>query len=381
MGSNPSKSTKNVKIGEASEFYWACRTGDYQKAKMIISNLTYDQLNQIEPNGSTALHAATYYNHLKIVELLLQHGCARTTLNRFGYTAFEEAQTDQMRSIFYRPSSQRFMDENPSQSFELSSNSDEHDEMEDDTTNDWVKCHLNKKDAHEANFMDSIARAPVIMRKILQIRLEQESKELLKSFLDDNVKKTDPQYPHVIELFEEFKKNKKIMPLLTLYTAETPVVGALQNDCDSFAALLYLHLPELEDRAYKGLAYRGARMTNDELRAYQWALKQRGRVLETRTFQSMSKNEKVALRFANNKKYEKPISVLLSFYFPEVCRTAIDLTKISDRLLNLSEFPEEEEVTLLPFTLFQVSAINVDATRKNQYRITLTNVPVKNNSI
>ncbi|CAF1409604.1 unnamed protein product [Adineta ricciae] len=368
MGNGVSNRNKDVQVGKASEFYLACRNGDYQKVKHLIANLNYEQLSQIEPNGSTALHAATHNGHRETVKLLLEHGCSRTTLNRYGHTAYDEAKTEQMRAIFHRPTSQRFVDAEPTQSFGLLSKTD------DDVPDDWVKGYTSRSGAREASLMHAIAQAPLLMRKVLRTRLEEECKEELESFLEKTVGTHHPARAGVINHLNIYKKQKSVASLFTLYTMETPFYGALQNDCEKFTALLYMHLPALKDRAYQGIAYRGAQMTRDDIRAYQWTLAQRGRVLETRTIQSMSKSKDIALRFARNTRKSKPFSVLLIFNFPEVCRTAIDLAKIS-------EFQGEEEVTLLPFTLFTVSNITVDTNDDVPYRITLQNIPVEKKSV
>ena len=380
MRRSSSNPLKQPEIGKASDFYWACRNGEYLKVQDMVPKLNYEQLNQIEPNGSTALHAATYHDHHAIVKLLLEQGCARTTLNRFQQTAYEEIQSEEMRSLFRRPTSQRFIDEDPTQSFALSSDSNDNVKTEDEVPDSWYKGYTKEGDAHEATFMNAIARAPFLMRKILQNRLEGECKELFEQLVVSTVNRTHENHPHVSALMSSFKKKKSIESLLTMYTLETPIYGALQNDCEAFTALVYMHLTELKDRAYKGYAYRGARMTHADIDAYQWALKQHTRVLETRTFQSMSLSQKEASTFAT-RYTEKPLSVLLIFDFPELCRTAINLNKTSDKLAALSHFEEEQEVTLLPFTLFRVSDITIDSSANNQYRITLQNVPVKKKSI
>ncbi|UJR17228.1 hypothetical protein I4U23_004123 [Adineta vaga] len=381
MGGKHSTKNKNAEIGKASEFYWACRHGNYEKVRRLIRNMNYEQMCQIEPNGSTALHAATYYGHHKIVELLLEQGCSRTTLNRHGNTPYEEAQTEGMRSIFHRPTSQRFIDEEPSQSFKLKSDSDESDEISEDVPDDWVKGYATTRGAHEANLMHAIARAPLLMRKFLQTRLEADCKESFENFLHETLDEDDPFRIRVISLFNEYKQQRAIEPLFTLYTLETPIYGALQDDCETLTALLYMHLPALRDRAYKGIAYRGARMTHDDIQAYRWTFSQQGRVLETRTLQSMSKKKEKALEFAGKSHSSKSFSVLFIYDFPEVCRTAIDLTKISDTKSALSEFQDEEEVTLLPFTLFKVWDMKTDSNNNKHYRITLRNIPVQKKSI
>ena len=380
MGPAASNPLKEPEIGKASNFYWACRNGKYREAEQMVSKLNYEQLNQIEPNGSTALHAATHHNHVAIVKLLIEQGCARTTLNRFQHTAYEEIRSDEMRSLFLRPTSQRFIDEDPSQSFALSSNSNENVKIQDGVPDSWFKGYATKSDAHEAKFMNAIARAPLIMRKVLQNRLEDECNVLFEEFIVNVVCRTHPNHSRVHDLLSSFKKKKSIESLLAMYTLETPIYGALQNDCEAFTALIYMHLTELKDRAYKGYAYRGARMTNNDIEAYRWALKQDRRVLETRTFQSMSLDKEKALKFATPSN-ENPLAVLLIFHFPELCPTAINLNKTSEKSAALSEFQDEQEVTLLPFTLFKVSDIKVGSSATTQYRITLQNVPVQKKSI
>ncbi|CAF4930757.1 unnamed protein product [Rotaria sp. Silwood1] len=97
--------------GEASDFYRCCQRGSTSCARRILEDAasnggpTIEELNALQPNGSTALHAATYYGYTDIVELLLRYGCNRTTLNRYGKRAYEEAQTPEMKKLFDRPNS------------------------------------------------------------------------------------------------------------------------------------------------------------------------------------------------------------------------------------------------------------------------------------
>ncbi|CAF4676196.1 unnamed protein product, partial [Didymodactylos carnosus] len=45
-----------------SDFYIACRDRDVEFVKQMLEKAEYD-LNRLEPNNSTPLHAACYYGH------------------------------------------------------------------------------------------------------------------------------------------------------------------------------------------------------------------------------------------------------------------------------------------------------------------------------
>ena len=59
-----------------------------------VDNMSLEEVDQVEPNGSTALHAATYYNHQDIVKLLLERNCPRIALNRASSDAKFDADSE-----------------------------------------------------------------------------------------------------------------------------------------------------------------------------------------------------------------------------------------------------------------------------------------------
>jgi ankyrin repeat protein len=95
---NSHSQSKENNLG--GDFYWACRNGDLEMVKNIYEQLTYDQLNEIQPNGSTALHAACSGNHPHIVKFLLDNGCSRTILNNQNKIAYDIAATDKIQRLF-----------------------------------------------------------------------------------------------------------------------------------------------------------------------------------------------------------------------------------------------------------------------------------------
>ncbi|CAF3435750.1 unnamed protein product, partial [Rotaria sp. Silwood2] len=225
-----------------------------------------------------------------------------------------------MRSLFGRPNSERFVDEDPCVSLKLFSTKESGPNETNKIPDQWVNCYKNNEETHEAKFMAAIVKSPPLMRKFLQKRIEEENHAAFEKLIDNSMAKPDEvdgedqakkaetanylckMRVKVKTLAHEFKHNKSVESLLTIYTMETPIYRALQDNCASFTALLYMNISDLKPRAYQGYAYRGAKMKNDDVEAYRWAFAQKGRILETRTIQSMSKSKKNAQEFASKAK-------------------------------------------------------------------------------
>jgi hypothetical protein len=83
-----------------SEFYMACRIGDLISVDRLLNHLSFYDLNRLEPNGSTALHAATYYGHIDIVRRLVNHGAiVRTFQNKYKLTPAQEIENEEIKRL------------------------------------------------------------------------------------------------------------------------------------------------------------------------------------------------------------------------------------------------------------------------------------------
>jgi hypothetical protein len=146
----------------------------------------------------------------------------------------------------------------------------------------------------------------------------------------------------------------------------------LQQNVDSFAIELYSRLSALEERAFKGgTTYRGARMTDDDIKAYRWAENDKGRMIEIKKMTSTSLKEDMAIHFATKYPAGDKHYVLCVLEFPDVCYTAIDLNMDKP----ITKYPHEEEILLLPGTLFEVQEVT-NGPKSGWYTIRLKNVPV-----
>jgi ankyrin repeat protein len=118
---------------EVSEFYLACRNGD---VKFVQNYLTKLSDMKSDPNHfesiikSTPLHAASFYGHTEIVQLLIEYGCDRSQVNGYGLTAYEEAANAEIRELFKRPTDDsginRFRDETTEDCFDIVKRPKEH---------------------------------------------------------------------------------------------------------------------------------------------------------------------------------------------------------------------------------------------------------------
>ncbi|CAF0954662.1 unnamed protein product [Didymodactylos carnosus] len=104
MATTPSSSTTLLSSHEekCSDFYIACRTNDIDKVKRILKTYKPADIDYIEPCGSTALHAASFYGYYEIVKLLLGCDASKNIKNKFGLTPSQEAKTPQIKNLFDR---------------------------------------------------------------------------------------------------------------------------------------------------------------------------------------------------------------------------------------------------------------------------------------
>ena len=67
-------------------------------------------INEVQRDGSTALHGAAFYGQEIVIQLLIENGIDIQIKNRFGSTADEEAQTSRIKELILDSKKDRIME-------------------------------------------------------------------------------------------------------------------------------------------------------------------------------------------------------------------------------------------------------------------------------
>jgi hypothetical protein len=361
-----------------SKFYMACRNNEIDTVISMLPTVTLEEINQIEPNGSTALHAAAYYGNQEIVELLLSKGAARMIKNKDNSTPYEEAKTEEIKKLFdrsertERKSKGRFTGEK-GPSFEWIFVKGDPSSYASFNRESLLKCRSDEE-------FDRLCRG--IRRYYINENgplADVEDIKLVRSFFDKAIKNNDP------------------MEVVRAYTAETGFYNRLNQDLSqlpthwsgikherNIASIMIFH-PVFQNFSFTGETYRGMNISLEDLNEYVV-----DSVFMNKTFLSTSKAKTRAESFAAQKKSSKGFKV--------ICKYLIKHAGTAIAVENMSEFSFEQEVIILPYASFKVKRIQknpmgkggeiteidveedeqVKWTLKNSYQSSQTHTSVKN---
>ena len=368
--------------GVASDFYFACSNGDYQRVLDYLNDENgpgIEVLNELQPNGSTALHAATYRNHVEIVRLLLERGCPRTTLNRFGLFAYQEANTDEMQTLYKRKTStNRFHELEPETNLSIfiaaadASSTDQQypSYVEEFRTMQEVQqysLHLQTKVMWLAvyHWFSQTFRTSIEPEHLRIDEFDLCNHADFQKFLTDNFSLEHRKT--IMGHIASAKARNSIEPLITLYTGEEHGFYKVFNKalakqnrsehkdsqlCDRFLMEFFLRRPELRQRSFTGVVFRGVTIHRESLDIYRRAAdEKRLGILSFKALTSTSTNPSVAMKFFENPVLDNDhIRVLFVF----------EINHVSSKIFNIadiSEYGRECEVIILPGTLFSVEEI------------------------
>ena len=373
MGVSHSKTMKNNEYDKDkfSDLYKACLENDLDLVHTLVATSTFEMINYHEMNGGTALHIAVEWDHTEIVRFLLHdYGVLRHLLDSQGRTAFELAQTDEIRQLFYRTRTDgnRFCNETSCSILFTIKKSDE----EKNIPCSRVQGHESHASIANENshrlYQQPDSLFMRISDKIMPYKPGNDefistTCDALLNLVDQYLVSTNKEYHKARILIKQYDETGRADSLIRLYTIETPFykhINQTKETSECLASAIYYSLRFLHSRSFKGRCYRGLRMTTEELKDYQWASGKNSRYLVTNTFCSATRDIDLALAFAEARVSDQRDPVLIVFEFFCNCWAAIQLEKLSDQLPSISEMEGEREVLILPRSTFHVTEVEPD---------------------
>jgi hypothetical protein len=321
-----------------SDFYYACRNNDLEFVIQSLTDRPLEDIDRMEPNRSTALHAACFYKHMDIVKLLLDRGFNRRVLNKFDKTPMGESDNEEIRHLFLRAKvSNRFGGE-VSYEYEKSI---------------WILVDTNEQNINKDPITDMYHGKRLEYKifqyeKILQQLKNMSKLDVIRRFLRRAVEEND------------------CTRLIQAYTAETDFYKQINNyllkrkednDLTQFIHTIYSN-QQLHDRySYVGTCYRSILINSeDELNLY----KKNTKILN-RIFLSTTRDRQIAEEYIHNTTDENKISIMMIIKIRNV-NTALNIETIS-------EFPHEEEILIMYDSIFKI--LNIVKKEKFYFEIEL----------
>jgi len=326
-----------------SNFYMACRNNNIKEVRKLLEKMTIDQIDQIEPNGSTALHAACFHGHIDIVKLLLEVGADRAIQNKFQCLPFDEAKNGQIKELFYRvPTANRFVSNTGAIEWEL---------VDDDVL---------EKATEERKIIKSIYDTTDV---------EKMFEKIEKNYIDKGLSNMD-KIQNIRRFFQKATKEQNPLWIIKAYTAETDfykvlnteiACGAAKNQSERrYIIALLSHHPMLNQLSFIGPSYRVIQMIYTDIEKYKVNYS-----LMTKSFLSSSIDRKIAELFLCQKESGQAQN-------PPLVRTRVDGSIIKSWVMciyhikhqrsalhieNSSQYVNEGEILIMPYTVFQVKSI------------------------
>lgn len=331
-----------------SAFYNACCTGDMKIVASCLATMKAHEISRLEPNGSTALHAAASNGHEQIVKLLLKRRCSRSVRDSSNKAALDIAVTSSIRALLKRPIETRRYE---AEAIEVEWITDNFDGI-------WANL-LNPGRLFECS-EDSKEQIKARQNCVIQ---------WLEAGMEDEDEKNV-----IIEMLKESFESESAIQLLQAYTEETSFYTLLNRDLakvptDNGFAQSELHPALIIARSLFRCAYygrhtgnssatlfRAAKYTEDEIQKYKDHVEKGP--FKTKTLWSTAKSRESAATTVP--KYN--VMLILTSRDKRSRRT-IDLS-------TLSAFPDEEEVLVVPLTCMQVTKIEPIGDGKHEIHLT-----------
>ncbi|CAF0977669.1 unnamed protein product [Rotaria sp. Silwood1] len=332
---------------QLSDFYLACRNNNIEEVQRLLGTIEMNDVDRIEPNGSTALHAACFHGHQEIVDLLLKQGANRAIQNKYGCLPFDEAKTAEIKQLFYRiPNCNRFISDIGTIEWEI---------IDDDVVLDAAHMRHTLKST-----FDNTSGLTSIETMFEKIEKKYIAKGLVNFHGIQDIKR----------FFRKATEEQDPIWIITAYTAETDFYKILnreiaggstqyQNERQFIIALLLFH-PKLDHLSYTGTSYRVMQMNEDNIKKYEVNC-----LLMTKSFVSSAIDEQIALWFLSRQELARKDSGQGNRFNLDgkiikkwiMCKYQIKRRRSALHIENSSQYANEGEILIMPYTVFRVKKV------------------------
>ncbi|CAF4475785.1 unnamed protein product, partial [Rotaria sp. Silwood2] len=341
-------STTTIQTTDSSDdytdFYVACRDNNYKKVQELLRTMTLDDVDCLETNGSTGLHAACYYGHARIVKLLLKKGADRAIKNKYQCLPYDEAANDGIKELFLRvPNSNRLVSDTGAIEWIL---------IDDDV----MKKAKEERHIIKSLYDNSTGTTPI----------DKMFEKIEKNYINKGLTNISG-IKNIRRYFRKATEEQNILWIIKAYTAETDFYKILNNEIAAGASqyqnerryiiALISHDLRLDEFTFIGTAYRVLRINNDDLKKYEV-----GCSLMTKSFVSSSIDRKVAELFLCQKEAaqseaqvmtrKKIDGTLIKSWI--MCRYEIKHRRTGLHIENSSQYANEGEILIMPYSVFEV---------------------------
>ena len=330
-----------------SDIYMACRHNKLVEVQRLLENMTLDEVDRVEVNGSTALHTASYHGHYEVVKVLLKAGADRAIANQYQCLPFDEARNDDIKELFLRsPNSNRFVSSTGSIAWEL---------MDEDV----LEKAMEERQIIKSSY-DNVTGTTSV---------EKMFEKIEKNYITKGLTTIDG-IEHIRRYFQKATQERDPQWIIKAYTAETDFYKVLnteiaagasqyQNERRYIIALL-THHPLLEKLSFIGTAYRVVCINHDTLEKYRVDY-----LLMTKSFLSSSIDRKVAEMFlcrqesaqsqyGTMERTKVTGKVIKSWV---VCKYDIRHQRTGLYIENSSQYANEGEILIMPYSVFKVKKV------------------------
>lgn len=332
--------------------YNACCNNDYDtfRGNLVVSSIDA----ALDDQGNTALHIATREGQEEIVRLLLRYHALRTVLNNEGKTAMQMTSNDAILK-FYQTAYRTLEDvkaENP-----YVGNESEVESIE------WLDSYRNA-------YRISYENHEHMKRWITKVPLKKLLEEIRDNYIGKLVFPNPETQTDIKTQVEYGIEENNPMPLAIVYTGASGFCTRLNTDLAKlgsdfrfistrldypdneppkdlgqyiYASLLINHTIFRPYR-HASKTFRGMTVTPEDLAVYAPS-----KIVITRSFLSTSKQRPVA-------EFYLGLTDIIKFP-PIICIYNILNHQSSLCLESFSNFPEEEEVLIVPFIAFEITTV------------------------